>query len=119
MRPMTAAPHAKRTGLMLRPRLGGLVQFYLHLAGFTASTLLMTWGLFALLFIALGGFSLDGMMHQLHNLSSRYVTADGDRIASFRHIFLTAHLIISGGLVVLRHKHILPPDLFGKDSVNG
>ncbi len=52
--------------------------FGLHFAGFLATTLLMTWGLFALFFLALGGFSLDGLMHQLDNLPSRYVIATSD-----------------------------------------
>src|SRR3546814_7409277 len=53
------------------PDLRAMLHFYLHLIGFTASTLLLTWGLFTLLFLALGGFSLDGLMHQLNNLTSR------------------------------------------------
>lgn len=82
----------------------------LHLAGFTCSIALMTWGLFALFFIALGGFSLDGLMHQLHNLSSRYVTAGHDRIASFKHIFAVAHILVAGALIVLRRHRIMPAE---------
>ena len=88
-----------------------ILYFYLHLAGFTATTLLLTWGLFALLFLALGGFSFDGLMHQLNNLSSRYLAASPDRIASFKHIFVAAHLILAAGLIVLRHRRILPSAL--------
>lgn len=83
--------------------------FGLHILGFTASTLLMTWGLFALFFLAIGGFSFDGLMHQLNNLSSRYVVAEPGRIASFKHVAAAAHLILSGALIVLRHRRILPP----------
>ena len=50
-----------------------MLHFTLYFGGFLASTLLMTWGLFALFFLALGGFSLDGLMNQLNNLSTRYV----------------------------------------------
>ncbi|PBN42297.1 hypothetical protein [Sphingobium sp. D43FB] len=97
-----------------RPRLPdarSILYFYLHLAGFTAMTLLLTWGLFALFFLALGGFSFDGLMHQLNNLSSRYVAASPDRVASFKHIFVVAHLILAAGLIVLRRHRILPPAL--------
>src|SRR3546814_1821124 len=57
------------------PDLRALLHFYLPLIGFTASPLLLTWGLFTPLFLALGGLSLDGLMHQLTNLTSRYVRA--------------------------------------------
>src|SRR3546814_14135883 len=64
------------------PDLRAMLHFYLHLLGFTASTLLLTWGLFTLLFLALGGFSLDGLMHLLNNLTSRHVRANPERISS-------------------------------------
>lgn len=83
--------------------------FGLHLAGVLGSTLLMTWGLFALFFLAIGGFSLDGLMNQLNNLTTRYVIATPDRVASFKTIFAVAHLILSAGLIVLRRGGIMPP----------
>ncbi|MFC3216022.1 hypothetical protein [Novosphingobium panipatense] len=61
-------------------------------------------GVFALFFLALGGFSLDGFMHQLNNLASRYVAASPDRIASFKTIFIVAHLVVATGLIVLRRE---------------
>ena len=85
-----------------------MLHFTLYFGGFLASTLLMTWGLFALFFLALGGFSLDGLMNQLNNLSTRYVIATPDRVASFTTIFAVAHLILSVGLMVLRRGRILP-----------
>ena len=42
-----------------------VLYFMLHGFGFVASTLLMTWGLFFLFFLAIGGFSFDGFIHQL------------------------------------------------------
>lgn len=86
-----------------------MLHFGLHFSGFLASTLLMTWGLFALFFLAVGGFSLDGLMNQLNNLTTRYVIATPDRVASFKTIFAVAHLILFAGLVVLRRGEILPP----------
>lgn len=86
-----------------------LLYFGLHFAGFLASTLLMTWGLFALFFLALGGFSLDGLMNQLNNLTTRYVIATPPRVASFKTVFAVAHVILSAGLIVLRRGRIMPP----------
>ncbi|MCF8708389.1 hypothetical protein [Rhizorhapis sp. SPR117] len=91
--------------------LRSLLYVYLHLIGFACSTTVMTWGLFALFFMALGGFSLDGLMHQLHNLSSRYVAAGHERVASFKQIFAVAHILVAGGLIVLRRHRILPMGL--------
>ena len=101
------------------PRARAILHFYLHLAGFAATTLLLTWGLFALFFLALGGFSFDGLMHQLDNLTSRYVTASPERIASFKHIFVAAHLILAAGLIVLRRHRIMPPALSRGSQDNG
>src|SRR3546814_6671725 len=87
------------------PDLRAMLHFYLHLIGFTASTLLLTWGLFTLLFLALGGFSLDGLMHQLKNLTSRYVRATPDRIAYFQHLFTAPPLVVLSGLIVRSEEH--------------
>ena len=85
-----------------------LLYFYLHMAGFLASTLLITWGLFVLFFVAIGGFSFDGMMHQLDNLATRYVAADTARIASFRHVVLVAHTLLAAAVIFFRRHRILP-----------
>lgn len=55
------------------------IAFGLHLSRFLLSTMLLSWGVFALGFLLLGGGSLDGMMHQLDNLARRYVEADAAR----------------------------------------
>jgi hypothetical protein len=80
----------------------------LHLTGFAATTLLLTWGLFALFFIALGGFSFGGLVGQLNNLTERYIAASPDRTASFQSIFTLAHLFLSASIVVLRRGHLRP-----------
>lgn len=95
--------------LSRRLDVGFLLYFYLHLAGFLASTLLITWGLFVFFFIAIGGFSFDGMMHQLDNLASRYVAADAARIASFRHVVIAAHMLLATAVIFFRRHRILPP----------
>lgn len=83
--------------------------FSLHFAGFLATSLLTTWGLFALFFLALGSFSLDGFMAQMGNLSSRYLIATSDRVASFKTIFAVAQVILMAGVIVLRRHAIMPP----------
>ena len=81
---------------------------WLHLAGFLASTLLITWGLFVLFFLAISGMSLDGLMHQLANLAGRYVAADGERVAAFKQILLPAHLLLTAAVIFFRRQHLLP-----------
>lgn len=98
---------------------GAALHFALHFAGFLASTLLMTWGLFALFFLAIGGFSLDGLMNQLNNLTARYVIATSDRVASFKTIFAVAHLILSASLIILRRDRIMPSARSQGDPRNG
>jgi hypothetical protein len=90
---------------------GIILYFALHFAGFLATAMLITWGLFVLFFLAIGTFSIDGMMHQLHNLAARYVAADADRIASFKVAIVVAHTILSAGVIFFRRNSIFPSDL--------
>jgi Zn-dependent protease len=118
---MASAPSALPVSKARRPQrshVRTILYFYLHLTGFLATTLLLTWGLFALFFLALGGFSLDGLMHQLDNLASRYVAASSERIAAFRHVFAVAHLILATGLIVLR-RHCIMPARFPESTEHG
>lgn len=85
-----------------------LLYVYLHLAGFAVTTLLIVWGLFFLFFLAIGGLSIDGMMHQLDNLAGRYVAADPERVAAFKRVLLAAHLLLAGAVIVFRRHAILP-----------
>ena len=55
------------TGRARRSEWRSVAYFTLHGFSFAGSTLLMTWGLFFLFFLALGGFSFDGFIHQLNN----------------------------------------------------
>lgn len=98
---------------------GFLLYFYLHMAGFLANTLLITWGLFVLFFLAIGGLSLDGMMHQLNNMASRYVTADAARIASFKHVLIFAHMLLSVAVILFRRHSILPSRDPKRSKANG
>lgn len=80
----------------------------LHGLGFLGSTLLITWGLFFLFFLAVGGFSFDGFIHQLNNFTARYVAADPVRTGVFLNIFAIAHMILSAAIIILRRDRILP-----------
>ena len=100
-------PRKDRRSRMRQVRQNGLF-LVLHLGWFGATTLLLTWGMFVLFFLAIGGFSLDGLMHQLNNLASRYVAADPGRVRSFAHIVFAAHILLSGAIVFFRRHSILP-----------
>jgi len=80
----------------------------LHLAGFVATNLLLSWGLLALFFFAIGGFSIDGMVIQLHNFTTRYLAADPARLAAFRHMAFATYCGAVFLLMILRRHHILP-----------
>lgn len=82
--------------------------FSLHGFGFLGSTLLITWGLFFLFFLAIGGFSFDGFIHQLNNFTTRYIAADPARTGAFLNIFAIAHMILSAGVITFRRDRILP-----------
>lgn len=65
----------------------------LRLTGWLATTMLATFGIFAVFFIVLGGFTLDGMMRHLSNLTARWLTADLARREQFEAIAFGAVLI--------------------------
>ena len=80
----------------------------LHVTGMVASTLLMSWGLLVLFFLMLGDFSFDGLMHQLHNLTSRYIDADRARAAAFFALFGLVQLFLVVCLLLFRRHSIIP-----------
>ena len=89
---------------------GFLLYFGLHMAGFLATTLLMTWGVFVLFFLVLGGFSLDGLMNHLDNMTSRYLAAGPARVDQFKVTVAIVHLIVSAALIFFRRHALLPRD---------
>jgi len=89
---------------------GYFLYFGLHFAGFMATTLLMTWGVFVLFFLLIGSFSLDGMMNHLQNMASRYLSADAGRLDQFKMIVGIVHMVISGAIMFFRRHAILPRD---------
>ena len=86
----------------------GLAALTLKLAGFLATTLLLSWGLLALFFFAIGGFSIDGMVIQLHNFTTRYLAAAPARLAAFRHLAVAIYCGAALLLMFLRPHHFLP-----------
>lgn len=93
-----------------------LLYVLLHTTGFLAVTLLMTWGAFVLFFVAIGGFSLDGMMHQLANLSSRYIAAEASRTADFKVLVAALHLVVAGVIIFFRRHAIVPRDTLSPEQ---
>ena len=89
---------------------GYFLYFGLHFAGFMATTLLMTWGVFVLFFLLIGSFSLDGMMNHLQNMTSRYLAADAGRLDQFKMIVGIVHMVITGAIIFFRRHAILPRD---------
>lgn len=83
----------------------------LHALALAGTTLLMTWGALVLFFVVLGGFSTDGLMHQLNNMAGRYVAADGERIASFKHVLLWTQFLLFAAILFFRRHRIVPADL--------
>lgn len=80
----------------------------LHVIGTITSTLLMSWGLLVLFFLMLGDFSFDGLMHQLHNLTSRYMAADRERATAFFALIAGVQLFLLACLLLLRRHSIVP-----------
>lgn len=80
----------------------------LHTLGLAATTMLMVWGLLVLFFLLLGGFSTDGLMHQLDNLASRYVAADAERVASFKEVLLRTQFLLCAAVLFFRRGSIVP-----------
>ena len=101
-------------GTSLRRRrmdVGYWLYFALHAAGFVIVTLLMTWGVFVLFFLAISNFSVDMMMYQLDNLASRYIAADAARVAQFKTILGGVHLAITAAIIFFRRHALLPRDV--------
>jgi len=80
----------------------------LRIVGFFCSTLLLSWGVLVLIMLAIGGFTLAGLMLQLANLADRYIAADSARLASFHQILAFTHLGVIAVIAILRWHAIMP-----------
>lgn len=79
----------------------------LRLSGWLATTTLATLGVATLFFLALGGFSLDGMMLQIDNLTSRFLAADASRRGQFEAIVFGVLLIGFALISLLRRASLI------------
>lgn len=73
--------------------LGGIVALGLRWAGWLSCNILVSLGLFVVAFLAIGGFSMFGLMFHLDNLAQRYVAASFDRQAQFNLILAIAFVL--------------------------
>jgi hypothetical protein len=71
-----------------KPTFQAVLAFMLRLSGWLAVNALCALGCVAVVFIAIGSFTIEGTMLQLSNLTTRYVAADIDRQSSFNTILL-------------------------------
>ena len=94
----------------IRNARGYMLFFSLHITGLLASTLLISWGLIVLFFLAIGGFSVDGAMHHLANLADRYVEADAGRVTGFKVALGIVQVTLFTAVLFLRRHLIIPAD---------
>ncbi|WP_375244192.1 hypothetical protein [Sphingomonas parapaucimobilis] len=102
------SPAPDRNATLERQRLdySFALYFMLRATGFLASTMLMAFGVYVLFFLAIGGFSLDGMMAHLANMAGRYVEAEPSRITGFKTIAGTTFLVSTLAIAFFR-RHAL------------
>ena len=103
---VSPAPERNATSARPRPDYGFALYFMLRATGFLASTMLMAFGVYVLFFLAIGGFSLDGMMAHLANMAGRYVEAEPSRITGFKAIAGTTFLLATFAIAFFR-RHAL------------
>lgn len=94
----------------IRDARGYMLFFSLHVTGLLASTLLISWGLIVLFFLAIGGFSVDGAMHHLANLADRYVEADANRVTGFKVALGIVQITLAGAVLFMRRHLLIPAD---------
>lgn len=96
-----------RTSSPSRVNIASVSYLALRLTGFATVTLLMTWGLLVLFFVAIGGFTVDGTINQIANFSTRYVAADPTRIATFKVVLAGVHVVLAASIIFFRRHAIL------------
>lgn len=89
----------------------------LRLTGWLATTTFATLGMFAVFFIVLGGFTLDGTMRHLGNLTGRWLAADLARREQFDAIVFGVVLIGFGLIGFFRRASLISAfDVPGDDQ---
>ncbi len=94
----------------IRDARGYMLFFSLHVTGLLSSTLLISWGLIVLFFLAIGGFSVDGAMHHLANLADRYVQADAGRVTGFKVALGIVQITLVSAVLFMRRHLLIPAD---------
>ena len=90
----------------LRPLIADLCYFGLRLSGWMALTLLATFGLYALFFMALGAFTAEGFFAHLENLATRYGQAEAVRQAHFLRQLGAVTLILFIAVSMARYRSL-------------
>lgn len=83
-----------------------LCYFALRLSGWLALTLLATFGLYAVFFMALGAFSAEGFFAHLANLSVRFGDAEPARQSIFVRQLAVVTLILFLGVSAARYRSL-------------
>jgi len=118
-----ATPQAERCDVRPAPRRRldwrYLLYFYLHAFGFLATTLLLSWGAIVFFFLAIGGFSIDGMMAHLNNRGRRCVGAAPPRRLVFKGLSGGGRLVLASGSLVFRRRAFRPCRDFDRGMPHG
>ncbi len=69
--------------------------------------------------VAIGGFSIDGMMAHLNNLALRYVAADAHRQMAFKELIGGVQMILAIGFLVFRRHAFRPFRDFDRSMPHG
>lgn len=87
----------------------------LRLTGWLTVNLLVSLGVLTLAVLTIGGFSIEGSMRHLANLSARYIAANGGRRDQFDMIVLSAWSVAFGACCLFR-QHALQRHFFWSHS---
>ncbi len=94
---------------------GSIAAGFLSWSGWVVSNILIAAGLLVVIFAAIGGGSMMGLMLQLQNLADRYVVADLTRQSQFNMIVLVSFAVLFCGAAFFR-RHAAP--IYRKGHLN-
>ena len=104
--PVSRHRTAATGGLALREVVAELCYFTLRLSGWLALTLLSTFGLYAVFFMALGAFSAEGFFAHLANLAVRFGEAEPARQVIFVRQLTVVTIILFLGVSAARSRSL-------------
>ncbi|WP_313808093.1 hypothetical protein [Sphingobium sp.] len=85
-----------------------IADLIIHVSGFFLTIQLMSWGLVALFFLAIGGGTTHGMVIQLHNFTGHYLAADAEQRATFNLWVIAIYFGLVTVLALLRRHQMFP-----------